>query len=260
MTTHDTFADLARFYDPIMGEIDYDRWLVVSSLVAELLDKPSFRHIDLACGTGRLLKRFEQRGWNSVGIDISPAMLREATKGPFAPPVAAADLCALPFRGRFDYATCVFDSLNFLLDADSLRAAFRSVSDALTPDGLFYFDVITERMVSEHFADQTWHEKNGPFSTLWQGAYNRSTRIADLSIRVNTGPATLVRERVHTSQEIAEALEDAGLTLLGEFDAENWKKPRYKTIRIDMIAAKKDSQELRRRFDAIRDRMPRLLK
>lgn len=251
MTGPDPFADLARYYDPLMGEVDYDRWLVVTSSVAELVRDPKFRHIDLACGTGRLLKRLVQHGWNSVGIDLSHAMLREARKGPFAAPVAVADVARAPFRECFHYATCVFDSLNFLLEPELLRDAFASVRDLLQDDGVFYFDAITERMVIEHFADQTWAEDNGPFSTTWEGRYDRSSGIAELDIRVNTGPVYRVRERVYSADLIADALGDAGLTMLGVFDAETWKSPGKRTIRLDYVVARNPSRETKAAFKRV---------
>ena len=259
MTSRDTFTDLARFYDPIMREVDYDRWLVVSTVVAELCGRQDFKHIDLACGTGHLLKRLIQHGWDSVGIDVSHAMLREARKGPLKSRVAAADLCRLPFGPRFDYATCIFDSLNFLLDVEHLRSALRATSNQLLDDGVFYFDVITERMVTEHFADMKWTEDNGKFSTTWEGTFDRATAIADIRIRVNTGPVTLVRERVYTGSEIRDALRDAGLILLAEVDAESWREPTYRTTRIDMVAVKSDSKEIRKRLEKIQTRIQGLL-
>ena len=259
MTPRDTFSDLARFYDPIMREVDYDRWLVVSTVVAELCGHEEFEHIDLACGTGNLLKRLIQHGWNSVGIDFSHAMLLEARKGPFRPKVAVADLCDLPFGPRFHYATCIFDSFNFLLDLAQLRRALQCAAEVLLEDGVLYFDVITERMVTEHFADMKWTEDNGTFSTTWKGTFDRATAIADIRIRVNTGPETLVRERVYTGEEIRSALDDAGLVLLAEVDSTTWRKPTYRSTRLDMVAVKSDSKEIRKRFEKIRTRIQGLL-
>lgn len=251
MSRPDPFAELAGYYDPLMREVDYDRWLVVTSLLAEALPTPDFLHIDLACGTGRLLKRLVQHGWRSFGVDVSRAMLREARKGPFAPPVAAADVTALPLARRFHYATCVFDSFNFLVEVEAFRQALASVAGVLLEEGVLYFDAVTERMVTEHFADQTWTEDNGPFSTTWEGRYDRGTRIAELDIRVDTGPAHRLRERVFSRGEVIEAIEAAGLTLLGEFDAETWKRPTRRSIRVDYVASRNPSRDTYRRFKRV---------
>ena len=260
MASHDDFTDLARFYDPIMREVNYDRWLVVSTMVADLCAAEHPKHVDLACGTGTLLKRLIQHGWDSVGIDISPAMLREASKGPFRPPVAVADLCRLPFGSRFDYATCVFDSLNFLLAPEQFDQAITAASDVLVDGGVFYFDVITERMVTHHFADMKWTEDNGKFSTTWEGSFDRETSIAEIEIRVNTGTPNLVRERVYSKREIEAALKKAGFTLLIEVDAENWTEPSFETTRVDRVAVKGASKAIRVQAAKLQDRTRQLLR
>jgi SAM-dependent methyltransferase len=256
--TSDPFADLGRYYDALMKEVDYDRWIVVTSLLAELLPA-NFRHVDLACGTGRMLKRLVQHKWNSVGIDFSAGMLREAKRGPYVAPLARADLCALPFGRRFHYATCAFDSLNFLLEEEQLRAAMREAAGLLLDGGVFYFDVITERMVTQHFADRQWAEDNGGFSTRWEGRYDRNTRIAELEIRVNTGPSYTTRERVYTPDQIKAAIEAAGLTLLGEFNAMNWKKPTYRSIRVDYVAMRNPPKGIEKKLDEVGPRIRQAL-
>jgi SAM-dependent methyltransferase len=255
MNSTDQFADLSRHYDAIMREVDYDRWVVVVSLLADVLPSKRVRHVDLACGTGRLLKRLVQHGWSSVGIDLSHGMLRQSRRGPYVPDVAAADLAALPFVGRFNYATCVFDSVNFLLSEDRLHAAMRSIAGALSDGGVYYFDIITERMVTLHFANKEWTEDNGGFSTAWSGKYDRTTRVADLEIRVNTGPIHYVRERVYSHDDIAGAINAAGLTLLRHFDAETWDAPNKRSVRIDYVAAKNPTRTTARKLDAVTERI-----
>jgi SAM-dependent methyltransferase len=259
MTTTDQFSDLSRHYDAIMREVDYDRWVVVASLLADVASSARVRHVDLACGTGRLLKRLVQHGWSSVGIDLSHGMLRQSRRGPYVPAVAVADLAALPFPRRFNYATCVFDSVNFMLETERLHAAFRAVANVLTEGGVFYFDVITERMVTKHFANREWTEDNGGFSTSWSGKYDRRRRMAELQIRVNTGMSHRVLERVYTHEEVVEAVESAGLELLGDFDSETWAAPSPYTTRIDYVAARAPSRTTERKFEQAAERVRQAL-
>jgi SAM-dependent methyltransferase len=93
-------------------------------------------HLDVACGTGLAMDFFRSRGWRSVGIDASLAMLQlaQGTR-------VAADMRALPFRASFARVTCLYDSLNHMLDRKSLVAAFRAVRAVMADDALFFFDV-----------------------------------------------------------------------------------------------------------------------
>jgi len=72
--------------------------------------------LDLACGTGRWLKRFIELGARpGVGVDCSAAMLRTAaTKFATAHRLARADCRQLPFApGFFDFAICSFALSHF---------------------------------------------------------------------------------------------------------------------------------------------------
>jgi hypothetical protein len=137
------------------------------------------------------------------------------------------------------------------LSTDDVTRAFAEIRNALSPQGLFYFDIVTERMVTEHFDGKDWTEDNGRFSSTWRSRYSRKTGIAETYVRVNSGPEGTVRERVYAQREIEEALDRAGLSLLGAFDAHTWKPPHRRTVRIDFVAARDPSRALRKRFDSI---------
>lgn len=246
----DTFEGLAHYYDRIMSHVDYDRWFAVGTALADLLPRP-IRHLDAACGTAVFLQKLRQVGWGSMGIDLSGAMLRMARKTPPKPPVAQADVRALPFRQSFGYITCLFDSINFLLEPGDVRRAFREFAGALTDGGLLYFDAVTERMVKDHFAGQRWQENNGGFSTRWESDFKPEKRLCETRIRVNNGPLHTIYERVYDLREIEAALEAAGLTLLGAFDAESWRPIRKRTIRIDFLAVKGGAETYGKRFESI---------
>ncbi|HOE65151.1 MAG TPA: class I SAM-dependent methyltransferase [Candidatus Hydrogenedentes bacterium] len=235
----DAFKDLARYYDPLMAHVNYDRWEVVVRALAGMLPEP-FVHLDAACGTATLIKRLRRTGWTSVGCDLSPAMVRAGKKGARRLPVAVADLRALPFR-NVDFVTCLFDSFNFLLAERDFRKGLREVARALRPQGLFYFDVVTERMVLEHFEDQRWSERTGRISSDWDSRYHRGKGLSETIVKVNRGAESVIRERMYPREFIEQAIADAGLTLIGSFDAETWKAPTKKTLRIDYLACAGDA-------------------
>jgi SAM-dependent methyltransferase len=254
----DTFSEIAPFYDRIMEHVNYDRWFMIATELAEMLPRP-FRHIDIACGTGTLVKRLRRAGWSSVGADLSPSMLHTGTHAGPAFPAVAADMRALPFQNCLNYATCLFDSINFLLEDQGLCRAFEQIAGTLVDGGLLYFDAVTERMVTQHFEGQEWIENNGRFTTRWSSQYCRKTGIVETRIRVNRGPLGIVRERMYTESQLADAVENAGLTLLAAYDAHNWKHVTQKTVRVDYIAAKNPSPEFLHEFESFPDHIQRML-
>jgi SAM-dependent methyltransferase len=247
MAHSDLFEGLATHYDALMTHVDYDRWFHVTGVLAGLLPR-GFAHVDAGCGTGVLLEHARRAGWRSIGVDISPSMLAvlRRSRGPL--PCAVGDLRALPVRG-VQLITCLFDSMNFLLEQEEVECALRQCVGALRDGGILYFDVVTERMMVDHFADQTWTETHGGLRTTWANHYDPVTRICETWVRVSTGAESSTRERAYDFGFLADAVKDAGLTLMAAFDVENWKAPTRRTCRIDFIAAKNPTLEFRRRLE-----------
>jgi len=254
MTADDSFADIARFYDAIMADIDYDRWIVIAGVLGELLGGERIRHLDIGCGTRVLMKKLARYGWSCVGIDLSFPMVRVGRGGQHTPPAAVADMRALPFAKSFSLVTCLFDSLNFLTGDDDLASAIREGGSVLDPKGFYYFDIITERMVTQHFEGQKWTEDNGGFQTTWKGTFDRKSLVAQTSIQVNRGAPSFMRERVYTVADVEAAVSAAGLHVLGAFDAETWKAPTKKSIRVDFVVAKttKTTKEFEKTAERVR--------
>ncbi len=246
MRLDDGFQDLARFYDGIMEHVDYERWYVNTITLGDLL-RPPFVHADAACGTALLVNRLRGAGWRSVGFDLSSAMLKNGRRHG-GPPLACADLRHVPFKASVDYITCLFDSINFLLDEDEVRRAIGEMAGALSERGVLYFDMVTERMVTEYFEGQSWTEDSGSFTTNWSSTYDRKTCIANSYIRVNTGADSVIRERIYPQELFERAVEEAGLTLLGVYDADSWGAVNSRTTRVDFVAVKTASREIRRHF------------
>lgn len=247
MNTPDMFEDLARYYDPLMAHVNYDRWFTVTRTLGEMFGAPP-RHLDAACGTGTLATMLRKTGWTSAGVDLSRAMVREGRRKESGLPAAVADLRALPFAGAFEMVTCLFDSLNFLLDEADLARAIAEFHGALRDGGLFYADIITERMVTDHFEGQEWVEANEGFRSRWTSSYDREHALAESFVQVNTGKVSPIRERIYPLDRVRDLLEQAGFEVLGAYDADHWRAPRKKTTRIDIVAVKNAPPGIDHRF------------
>ena len=243
----DAFSPIANHYDAIMEHVDYARWRIIVQGLAGMLPRP-LMHLDAGCGTGVLMELLAEPGWQSVGIDLSAAMLRVAKYRRALPFLARADICDLPFKERFHLVTCLFDSLNFLLHEDQVHRAMASFQNALLPGGLLYFDVVTRRMITDHFNDETWVENHGRFRSSWKSTYDRDRRLCETRVRINSGEESVTQERVYGEEFLCDALDRAGLTLLAMRDAYTWKKPGRAVTRIDFVAVKKPDRGCAKRF------------
>lgn len=103
------FALLYRFgrwvYDPLtelLFDGEWDRWRrsVLDSIEAGPV-------LDIGCGTGALMEAMIERGWQVVGLDRSPGMLKAAsTRGLRYAPLVQAESGMMPFMDGV-FRTCV---------------------------------------------------------------------------------------------------------------------------------------------------------
>ena len=96
------------------------------------------RFLDIGCGRGGMMEQCAQKGIESSGIDLSPAMVEAArAKGLDA---RCETVCEA--KGSYGAAVAVFDVLNFVRP-DALDAFLDCVAELLEPEGLFMLDINT---------------------------------------------------------------------------------------------------------------------
>jgi len=181
-------------------------------------------HLDVACGTGLAMEYFRSRGWRSTGVDASMQMLAMARDR--AARLIAGDLCTLPIRGRFARITCLYDSLNHLLDRNDLVAAFRSVRGVMDRDSLFLFDMNHPEIYPEVWGIADPFVADGPDFHLEIGTTFRSREKMGRAIVkgwADVGGKRVAiqeqhRQRAYSEREITGALADAGLAPVDVID------------------------------------------
>jgi SAM-dependent methyltransferase len=116
----------------VRGSVPDDFHAYNSEAFFELLPPPHGRVLDLGCGEGRLARELRRRGYDVVGIDASPTLVRLAGEADPTGEYRVADAAALPFAdGSFDLVI-PFMSLQ---DMDDATGALREAARVLAPGG-----------------------------------------------------------------------------------------------------------------------------
>ncbi|MBX5469794.1 MAG: class I SAM-dependent methyltransferase [Thermoleophilaceae bacterium] len=226
-TVVDVYDGFAPFYDEFTSDHDYEAWIGALERLARGHGLAAGRVLDVACGTGKSFLPLLARGYEVVGCDISAEMLARARRKAPGVRLLQADLRALPNVGEFALVTCLDDVLNYLLDPDDLRAAFRSARRNLAPGGLYLFDVNTLKGYRTTWASLSFSggEKR---AYLWRGEASRDAgpgARASVVIEAFTKTAEGAWERTvsrhvqrhHPEPLLRELLRDAGLECLGVY-------------------------------------------
>lgn len=100
--------------------------------------------LELGCGTGRVLLELARAGAETVGIDLSAAMLECARERAIAEDLnitlALADLRSFDLGRTFELVIMPFNVLNHLLDDDSLERTLNTIARHMTPDARLVID------------------------------------------------------------------------------------------------------------------------
>jgi predicted TPR repeat methyltransferase len=86
-TYHETFS--REPYRKMIWQLER---VILDRILVSFFQNTEIRHLDFACGTGRLLSYLKDRTQNTVGVDLSPSMLEVARKNNREVEIIEADL------------------------------------------------------------------------------------------------------------------------------------------------------------------------
>ena len=125
------------------------------------------RVLDLACGTGRHSLELARRGFEVVGVDISPDLLEIAEADAEArvagtPPSSQADLRELDFDDEFDLVLNLNDgAVGYFETEEENRRTFEVIAAALRPGGGNLMQLPNVLYAETHLPQKTWIEGDG---------------------------------------------------------------------------------------------------
>lgn len=106
--------------------------------------------LDLACGAGRHQRMLCDRGWWTVGLDLSPSLLRSARADDRTAPLVRADMRSLPFAAaRFSMVVNLFTSFGYFRDDAQHLRVLREVARVTEPRGWFVLDFLNAAYVRD---------------------------------------------------------------------------------------------------------------
>ena len=225
----DLYGALAPFYDAFNGDLDYGKW-------ADFIEESFHRYfpgkvesvLDLACGTGRMTEELCRRGYDMIGVDISPEMLAMARASAEKQGMTdrilylCQDMCEFELYGTVEAVVCCLDAVNHVTDRAALSRCFHWVHNYLVPNGLFLFDVNSPYKFREIYGDRAYVLEDDGVLCAWQNHFSERTKLCDFYISLFEETTnglyertdTARRERLYTIPALSRLLKENGLELL----------------------------------------------
>jgi ubiquinone/menaquinone biosynthesis C-methylase UbiE len=225
------FTALAPHYDELMQVVPYDAWVDYVLLLFSLVEHDPKKLLDCACGTGNVSFELSKAQIEVTGVDIAPEMIavaqQKAVELNDTSRFIEANLATFELNEKFDSATCLYDSLNYILDPETLRAAFERIHHHLEPGGVFVFDMNSDYALTADLFTQANFDPKKPLNYDWQATHDAQTRITsvEMSFSRREPDGTISqfrethRERAYSMEEVQEMLKSTGWEILKIFDA-----------------------------------------
>jgi SAM-dependent methyltransferase len=211
--------------------------------------------LELACGTGTVALAMARKGWRVYGVDGSAQMLAEARRKeakarsessePLDIQWAQQDMRHLCLSEPVQLATCLYDSLNYMLVSDDLQAVFRGVYHALEPGGLFIFDMNTPWALATFWDDSTYVTDTPDLTVILESRFDSYRQRTTVKVIGFAREGELYRKAIeeHTEQgypreHIATLLTDVGFQIEGMYHCFTFEPPTASCPRILWAARK----------------------
>lgn len=241
------YEKFAYAYDRMMTNVNYTRWTHYIESLFDKYDSKPRRVLDLACGTCALTIQLALKGYEMTGVDRAVGMLEIAKDKAEANDVNIelhhGDMRDFQLNQRFDAILCTYDSINYAYDETELSNVFQHVAEHLEPDGLFIFDVTTERNIVEHFHNKTFASNHEDYTYIWKNNYLYNTKMCRtlLTFFIREGELFRRYEEVHQQRifevhTVNDLLKATGYKLLSAYDMYTFNRWNRYSDRINFTA------------------------
>ncbi|MFD2372036.1 class I SAM-dependent methyltransferase [Brevibacillus sp. GCM10020057] len=135
----------------------------VANLLARLPIKPTGRVLDLCCGNGRHSRALARRGYEVVGVDLSPVLLKLAEEQNSYPNLrfVRCDMREITFREEFDIVVNLFTSFGYFSTDEENETVVRNMARALKKGGEVVIDYLSPSYVQANLVPESHKEAEG---------------------------------------------------------------------------------------------------
>ncbi len=189
-TTKASIYDFPTYYDLVFGSDTAAEMRFLEDCFARFVDGKAKRLFEPACGTGRLLFRLGQKGYEVGGIDLNDKaavycndrLERYDLKGR----VQVGDMSDFTVPKKFDAAFNTINSFRHLPTEAKAAAHLQCVADAVRKGGIYALGLHLTPTHGDQTDHESWSARRGQLAIntqMWPIEKNRKKRIERYGIR-----------------------------------------------------------------------------
>jgi SAM-dependent methyltransferase len=226
----------------------------VDFAVRELGLASGARVLDVPCGFGRHAGELARRGYTTVGVDLSPTMLRVARRSHRERNdlrFIKEDMRRLTFRAEFDAVICLFTSFGYFSERENV-ATLRRMARALRPGGRLLMDHRNPAFDAA-LPSHSWRRPRPGLHVLWTLEVDRRTNVHEATwLILRRGSRGVIRKRFRlrlwTLSQWRRRLRETGLRLVRAYGDFSGRPFRRTSPRLLLLAERPRRGAHRRAF------------
>ncbi len=162
---HESIYDHPRWYDLVFGADCAAEIKFIEACAAEYMSRQPKRLFEPACGTGRLLWRLAQRGYQVGGLDLNPKAVEfcnaRMKKHGFKPVAFVADMCDFTTKKPFDLAFNTINSFRHVSQEAAAEAHLHCMGNCVRKGGLYLLGIHLSPTKGTPTDEEGWAVRRG---------------------------------------------------------------------------------------------------
>lgn len=234
-----TFVSL--IYAHLMKQINYQDWADYIFDIQECYNLKSDRVLELGAGNCTIANNLIDKFDFYIVSDYSQDMLAQNDNKLIKK--VCCDMTALPFKIKFDFIFSTFDTVNYLMDEQKLLKLFSEVSQVISDNGIFTFDVSLENNSYKNVKRLNRKGKYNGIKYIQKSRYDSDKRIHVNEFKIILNDADVFevhKQKIYPLEKYFELVEDCGLFVVDCFESFSFEDANYDSERVQFIVKKEE--------------------
>jgi ubiquinone/menaquinone biosynthesis C-methylase UbiE len=247
------YSKLAYIYDDVMYHVDYKAWSRYIHRIIQKWHPHAQKILDISCGTGSLLLKLNLKNYKLYGCDFSFDMVKIAKRKikakKAAIPLWQGDMIYFGIKPKkVDVIVSLYDSVNYIMNKSGWQKMFDCVYHGLNNDGLFIFDICTEKNSRKYFHNYFEKKIGKGYYYTRESNYDSINKIHSnrFVIHFNSENATFLElheQRILLLKEVTNLIKHTNFRLLGVYHGFTFKSATENSLRVHFVLKKKKEDD-----------------
>ena len=246
------YSKLAYIYDELMAHVDYKNWSRYIQKIIQRWHPGPKKILDISSGTASLLLKLYSNRYKLYGFDFSFDMLRVASqkckRSKVSIPLWQGNMISFQLKQKVDVIISLYDSVNYVLTDSGWKSMFECAFDSLNNDGIFIFDICTEKNSRKYFYNYFEKKRGDGFYYTRQSRYDTNDKIHSnrFVIYLDEEKKTFVefhKQKILLVKEVMYLITQTRFQFLGAFHGFTFRPGNENSLRVHFVLKKENRND-----------------